>query len=126
MAWLILSIYVKSYQDLSLLLLIMIDSNSLLQTDATVIAGTLILLTIYSLKPVPKYGQTRSVRKALALLIVITIVPFSISAALILDQKYDDHLFATGAAQLGFIYIMIAMGVIVILPFITRTTEESP
>jgi hypothetical protein len=29
----------------------MIDSNILLQTDATVIAGVLILLTIYSLEP---------------------------------------------------------------------------
>ena len=42
----------------------MVDSNTLLQTDATVIAGVLVLLTIYSLE-LPRSNEARGIRRSL-------------------------------------------------------------
>jgi hypothetical protein len=107
----------------------MIDSNSLLQADATVITGILILLTVHSLKPLPLYNQHPSIReinqkinKVLAILVVSTIAPFSLSAALTLSEPTFFGL-ATDAAISGFIYLIWAVAIVVMLPP-RRPSEE--
>jgi heme A synthase len=62
----------------------LIDANSILQADATVIAGVLILLTIYSLK-LPESIEQKRTQQIIAGAIIVTIVPFAISAGAIVS-----------------------------------------
>jgi hypothetical protein len=114
----------------------MIDTNTLLQTDATVIAGILILLTIYSLKPVPPngIGQAKKntepgwMRQILAIIIITAVFPFSLSAYYILlsdETNQINLLFATGLARWGFVYLIGEVIVIVALPIIAGLINES-
>lgn len=95
-----------------------LDDNTLLQTDGTVIAGVLILLTIYSLKPrivgIPKPPESRQARImdfVIAVMLVTVIIPFSVSAMLILNPDKDP---AAGVAWGGFIYLMLGIVIIVV------------
>lgn len=118
----------------------MIDSNTLLQTDATIIAGVLILLTIYSLNPAlgiiqlpqskNREGKKRSFkiiksrlldRIIFATITIAAVFPFSSSAFYILSDE-KNLLFATHLAEVGFLYVMVAVAAIVIIPFLTRST----
>lgn len=141
----------------------MVDSNTLLQADATVIAGVLVLLTIYSLKPIitpylmsqeerlkamtidleadpsienlkkkatdnlEKLDQMlvdEKVRKNLAFVIIISLVPFSSSAFFDLLSIEASLEIAKILASIGFIYLVIAVATIVMIPFVTRTTRR--
>jgi uncharacterized membrane protein YjfL (UPF0719 family) len=107
----------------------MIDSSTLLQTDAMVIAGILIFLTIYRLDRVSPTGQARRIRKTLAIVIVAVIVPFCFSAMLItanLSTDNKDLQIALWAAHAGFVYLAGSVVVTVMLPFLREktTTEE--
>jgi hypothetical protein len=91
-----------------------IDDNTLLQTDATVIAGVLVLLTIYSLRQQPSdTTYQRIINIVVAVAIVTTIVPFSVSAILILSPDKDP---AAGVAYGGFIYLIVGIILIVVVP----------
>lgn len=97
----------------------MIDGNTLLQTDATVIAGLLILVTIYSLG-YPITRQAKVQRILLGFVISPTIVPFSLSAFFII---YGQQTLALGLAEFGFIYIIVGISIIIILPVIGVSYE---
>jgi hypothetical protein len=93
-----------------------VDNNTLLQVDATVIAGVLILLTIYSLKPrivgkPPESRQARIMDFIIAVMIVTVIIPFSISAMMILGPDKEP---AAVVAWGGFIYLMLGIVLIVL------------
>jgi hypothetical protein len=67
----------------------LIDANNLLQADATVIAGLLILLTIYSFK-IARGIPEKEKQVRLACIIISSIIPFASSAVmlLIVDTQY--------------------------------------
>ena len=84
-----------------------LDDNSLLQADATIIAGLLILLTIYSLRIKPSENtRERRINKLVGWVIVFGIVPFSASAWIILN-----HLsYAAIMTSIGFLYLLPLSG----------------
>jgi hypothetical protein len=91
-----------------------IDDNTLLQTDATVIAGVLVLLTIYSLRQQPSETSfQRGMNIIIAIAIVTVIVPFSVSAIMILSPDKDP---AAGVAYGGFLYLIVGIIFIVVIP----------
>jgi hypothetical protein len=93
-----------------------LDDNTLLQTDATVIAGVLILLTIYSLKPgkSPESRRERFTNTFVAIAIVTVIIPFSVSAILILNPTYPGN--AVQLMTAGFLYLIVGIVIIVLIP----------
>ncbi|MDQ6864356.1 MAG: hypothetical protein M3044_11080 [Thermoproteota archaeon] len=105
-----------------------LDDNTLLQTDATVIAGVLILLTIYSLKPrkSPESRRERALNFIVAGVLLTVIIPFSVSAMMII---YPDVEPAAGATLGGFLYLMVGIVLIVVfskihIPERTETEKE--
>jgi formate-dependent nitrite reductase membrane component NrfD len=106
----------------------MVDSNTLLQTDATVIAGVLVLLTIYSLE-LPRSNEARGIRKSLAMFIVAAMLPFCTSAILAINSEGANHpervlQYATFSATVGFGYIITVVVLILIIPLRRRSTEH--
>jgi peptidoglycan biosynthesis protein MviN/MurJ (putative lipid II flippase) len=95
-----------------------LDYNSLLQANATVIAGILILLTIYSLKPRRSPESRREVRinQGIASVIISVIVPFCASSIMIITNQ--ELGLAAPVAVLGFVYLIFGIIVIVLMPTI--------
>lgn len=88
-----------------------LDYISLLTADAIVIAGILMLLTIYSLRLRPSENSPEKIIKSVvAVAVVIAIVPFSVSAILLLFQ---DQIPAEDMAYSTFVYFI--MGIVFIL-----------
>jgi hypothetical protein len=93
-----------------------VDYNSLLQTNATIIAGLLILLTIYSLKIKPSENtKERIVNVIVGTVTIIGIVPFSISAMMILRQSWIKY--AATTTYFGFLYLIVGIVLIVVIPW---------
>jgi hypothetical protein len=94
--------------------LIVIDDRDLLQADVTIIAGTLILLTITSVKG----GEA-----ALAFLSLLVLIPFAFSAAVLLigaifhTQSFIPVLLSKVSAIIGLIVLAV------ILVIITKLAE---
>lgn len=86
----------------------MIDASDVLQVDATVVVGILILLTISSFSNVAfkKWKFKISPRQATT----IIVIPFSLSAILILEfyDKYQDEVlwWSTLISAIGFAYLI--------------------
>lgn len=118
-----------------------IDANTILQADAAVIAGVRILLTIYSLKPatasvkgfltltdmagsidndqrkkleakaMSEARREGRINSSIALAIVTILIPFSISASLLLyNQLYPAEM----SMSIGFIWLLVAIITVVL------------
>jgi uncharacterized membrane protein len=103
-----------------------IDYISLLEVDAIVIIGILILLTIYSLRLKPSENpQEKIIDSVVAVVIVIVIVPFSVSSILLL---YQDQVSAVDLAYAGFVYLILGIVFILGIPRIglgrTKATRK--
>jgi len=90
----------------------MLDDNNLLQVNATVIVGFLVLLTIYSLK-YPISIQEKRAQKILRVAIAVVIVPFAVSAILTIVGWLG---FAEAWAVSGFAYLVVAIFLILNIP----------
>jgi hypothetical protein len=103
-----------------------IDYSILLEADAIVIAGILILLTIYSLKLKPSENPSEKIiNSVVAVAIVITIIPFSVSSILVL---YQYQVSAVDMAYAGFVYLIVGIVFIIGIPRIglcrTKVTRK--
>ena len=97
----------------TVILSMVLDDNTLLQADATVIAGVLILLTIYSLRQKPSENtQDRIMNIVIAGVLITVIVPFSGSAMLILSPNQES---AAVIAFYGFIYLFVGIVLMVLI-----------
>jgi hypothetical protein len=95
----------------------MLEDNSILQVDATVIAGILVLLTIlYTLTPRKEEEGVVEILKARRTLAIVTlsiIVPFSISAIIVsglfIEVNSQILYFARNIMGIGFIYLVFGL-----------------
>jgi hypothetical protein len=93
---------------------VVLDDTSILQTDAAVIAGLLVLLTIYSLN-YPISPQKKRIHNVLRPAIMAVIIPFAYSAILtILGQLGPAKLLAI----IGFFFVVISIYLILNAPLI--------
>jgi len=102
----------------------MLDDNSVLQADATVVAGVLILLTIVSLK-FPLTAQEKRVQRFLYYWVPAIMIPFVISVILLILIPP----FLVGAEifmVIGFIYLVVAVNSALRLPLRGVSWEQRP
>jgi hypothetical protein len=100
-----------------------LDDNSIIQVDATVIAGVLILLTLSSISLGPEKKVIESIYDLYKSgLILATIAPFAFSAVLILLGNFaskppKNYLKRAGRlAMYGFFYMVATVGFITVAP----------
>jgi hypothetical protein len=92
-----------------------IDDNTLLQTDATVIAGILVLLTIYTLRPrhSPE-SREKWIMDHTQTIVMGSVVPFCVSAIIILNNASPG--LAVAFTTVGFIYLVVGILAIILIP----------
>ena len=97
-----------------------LDDSNILQADATVIAGVLILLTItYALSPKSEQDVVGKIAirtiRSISWVAVITVIPFSISAILvILGSVFGSYTITITPADLGKYIMIVGFGALVI------------
>jgi hypothetical protein len=102
------------------------DGNSLLQVNATIFVGVLIFLTVSSISNTENQSQIRLERLYISIITAGVLIPFSLSASLLLvaifgwhadDEKRKSYIvYASKSTLVGFLYIpmfVILVGLVI-------------
>jgi hypothetical protein len=97
-----------------------LEDKDILQADAAIVAGILILLTIMHLRP--ESLREKRILKTQISLITFAILPFTIS---VLSMIWFSELpIAEDSTSIGFVYLIIAILFFVWSPYARRTTMQ--
>jgi len=84
-----------------------LDAGSILQINATIIAGALILLTLGNI--LTDQPGKESIQYTLTILTIVVIMPFSISSMWVLKEKDASLAEAKKYLRVGFLTLMLAL-----------------